>query len=122
MKAYQVSAWMVGAAVALLAGSSASEAGWFRGRGRCYSYPAESTGYAATSALPSAAPAPAAAAATSGPVVYQANRPVVAVETSPAELPAAANYSPRYAPRATSGGSSVMPRSSWDFGSFPPFR
>ena len=121
MKTYRECARLIGVALVLLAGSSASEAGWFRGRGRCYSYPAESTGYAATSALPSAAPAPAAAAATSGPVVYQANRPVVGLETSPGSPPAA-NYLPTYAPRATFGGSSVIPRSSWDFGSFPPFR
>ena len=52
MKAYQMHAWMVGAAVVLLAGSSASEAGWFRGGGRCYYYPAESTCSVAMSPAP----------------------------------------------------------------------
>ena len=55
MKTYQVSMWMVGAVVVLLAGSSASEAGRLRGGGRCYYYPAESTYSVATS--PATAPA-----------------------------------------------------------------
>ncbi len=111
MKTYQVSMWMVGAVVVLLAGSSASEAGWLRGGGRCYYYPAESTYSVATS--PATAPAQTASPRPAGPAVHQVYKPVDGPDPMPAT----------YAPTTTAGGgSSVMPRSSWDFGSFPPFR
>ena len=95
MKTCHVCTRLIGAALIAVAGSSASEAGWLRVGGRCHYYPADSTGYAATSPLPSAVPSPATAAATSGPVVHQANRPVVGSEPSPGSSPAAANYSRR---------------------------
>ena len=55
MRAYQA-ALMIGVAFVLHAGTSASEAGWFRGRNTCYYYPADSVHYAATSPAPSAVP------------------------------------------------------------------
>jgi hypothetical protein len=122
MKAYQVYVWMVGAAVVLLAGSSASEAGWFRGGGRCYHYPAQSTYSAATN--PAATATTQAASPTPAePVVHQANKPVNGPEPMPTAPPAAANYPPAHAPSTTSGaGGSVTPRSSWDYGRLPPYR
>ena len=119
MRVYQVCTKLFVAAAILSAASSASEAGWFRGSARYYSYPADSTCYAATSPAPSAAPTQTAASTTAGPVVHQAHKPVIGAEPMPATLPAATSD----APRAMSGsGWSVTPRSSWDFGRFPPYR
>ncbi len=113
MKTYQVSVWMVGAAMVLFAGSSTSGAGWFRGGGRCHYYPAEPTYSVPTSPATATAPAQTASPTPARPVVRQAYKPVSGPEPMPAT----------YAPNTMSGGgSSVMPRSSWDFGSFPPFR
>ena|SRR5271157_3496846 len=119
MRAYRVFTGLIGAALVLLAGSSASEAGWFRGRYACYYYPTNSTRYAATSPAPAAAPAQTVAPASSGPVVHQTYKPVTGVEQMPAAPPAATNF----APGTMSGnGRSVIPRSSWDFGRLPPYR
>ena len=82
MKTYQVSMWMVGAVVVLLAGSSASEAGWLRGGGRCYYYPAESTYSVATS--PATAPAQTASPRPAGPAVHQVYKPVDGPDPMPA--------------------------------------
>jgi hypothetical protein len=119
MKTYKLYARMIGAALILLAASSASDAGWFRGGGRCYYDPAYPTPYAATSP----APAPTAAPASSGPVVRQANKPAIGVEALLGAPPAATNYAPKCVPGTMSGGGwSVIPRSSSDFGRFPPYR
>jgi hypothetical protein len=124
MKVYQVNVWMIAVALVLLADTSASQAGWFRGGGRCYYYTVDSTYTAATSSAPTATPAPTAAptpmvaAAPTGPVVHQANMPVIGMESAPVAAPATI-YAPSTAP---GGGWSVTPRSSWDFGRFPPFR
>ncbi len=121
MKSYQMHAWMVGAV--LLAGSSASEAGWLRGGGRCYCYPAESAYSVATSPAPSPAPTQTASPTPAGPVVHQARKPVNGPEPMPAAPPAAANRPTTCAPNTMSGGGwSVMPRSPWDYGRFPPYR
>ena len=123
MKAYQMHAWMIGAAIVLLTGSSASDGGWFREGGRCYYYPAESTYSVVTSPAPSTAPTQTASPTPAGPVVHQANKPVNGPEPMPAAPPAAANCPTTYAPSTTSGGGwSVKPRSSWDYGRFPPYR
>lgn len=123
MKAYQMHAWMVGAAVVLLTGSSASEAGWFRGGGRFCHYPAESTYSVATSPAPSTVPTQTASPTPAGPVVHQAYKPVIGPERMPMAPPTAANCPPTYAPRTMSGGGwSVTPRSPWDYGHFPPYR
>jgi len=115
MRAYRVFTGLIGAALVLLAGSSASEAGSFRGRYTCYYYPTDSTLYAATNPAPAQTVVP----ASSGPVVRQTYKPVTGVEQMPAAPPAATNY----APRAMSGNErSVIPRSSWDFGRLPPYR
>jgi hypothetical protein len=107
---------MIGAAVVLLAGSSASDARWLRGGDSCCYSAVDSTANAAAS--PSAAPTTTAVApATSGPVVYQAYKPVNVAEPR-LVVPPPANY----APNARSGGASVLPRSAWEYGRFPPFR
>ena len=120
MKAYQVYASMIGAAIVLLAGSSASEAGWFRSRYTCYDYPAASINSPATRPAPSAAPTHAAAPAPSRSVIVQtADKPATQAEPTEAAPPAATNC----APGTTSGGGwSTAPQSSWDFGRFPPYR
>ena len=127
MRDYQMHAKMIGAALVLIVGSSASEAGWLRGRSTCYYYPADSTSYSAPSpapsVVPSAAPTQTVVPTPSGAVVHQTNKPAISVEPRPAATSAATNYAPRYALSTMSGGGwSVLPRSSSDFGSFPPYR
>jgi hypothetical protein len=70
MRAYQA-ALMIGVAFVMHAGTSASEAGWFRGRNTCYYNPADSIYDAATSPAPSAVPAHTAATSSSDPVSEQ---------------------------------------------------
>ncbi|MGA2031433.1 MAG: hypothetical protein ABSG68_04190 [Thermoguttaceae bacterium] len=118
MRCCQVYATMIGAALVLLVGSSASEAGWFRGGHAYYYYPASSTCHAATNPAPTAA-AQTVAPAPSGPVVYQTYKPVTGVEAVPATPPAATYDAPG---TMSGGGWSVAPRTSWEFGRYPPFR
>ena len=118
MRVYQVCAWMISAALVLLAGSSASEAGWLREGCRCYYYPAYVTSPAATIPVPAATPQTAAPAPAS-PMVYQTYKPVNGVQLMPAVPSPAANYAPSTTPGS---GWSVTPRNSWDFGRFPPYR
>ena len=106
----------------VLAGVSVSEAGLF-GRWRArYDYPACPT---ATVSAPATASVPATgqpAAATAGPTVYTAMKPVIGENTGGAAVavPASGSYVP--APAVYSGGAwSTTPRSSWDFGNFPPY-
>ncbi|MGO9111606.1 MAG: hypothetical protein ACLP9L_20470 [Thermoguttaceae bacterium] len=119
MRAYQVYVRVVVAVLVLLAGSSASEAGWFRGGHTCYYYAADSTRYATTSPATAAAPTRAVVPAPSGPVVHQTNKPIIGAEQVQAASPTATNYTPS---ATIGGGWSVMPRSSWDFGRLPPYR
>ena len=109
MKAYQVSMWMVGAAVVLLAGSSASEAGWLRGGGRCHYYPAESTYSVATNPAAATARADRLAHAPAGPAVHRAYKPVNGPE--PAAAPPRWPTAHQACTGAMAGGGwSVMPR------------
>ena len=108
---------------------SASQAGWFgRGRANYDSYYYYPTCPAATvyytpqqSNIPAASQA---TVSTTGPTVYTAAKPVIG---EPAAVPQAVSVpqSGYYAPAASgysgSGGYSTTARSSWDFGSFPPY-
>jgi predicted lipid-binding transport protein (Tim44 family) len=111
---------LIGAALILLAFTSVSEARWFRGGYRYYYVPAYSAGCAPTNQA-SSVPAGGAPAASSGATAYQVNKiPIAAEQPLPAH-PSTINNAPKYVPGAASGGSSVLPRSSWDYGRFPPF-
>lgn len=66
-------------------------------------------------------PAVGAPAASSGATAYQVNKiPVPAEQPLPAH-PSTINNAPTNVPGATSSGWSVLPRSSWDYGRFPPY-
>ena len=120
MRVHHVHIRLIGAAMILLAFSSVSEARWFRGGYGYYYVPAYSAGCAPTNQALSV-PAGGAPAASSGATAYQVNKiPVPAEQPLPAH-PSTINNAPTYVPGATSGGSSVLPRSSWDYGRFPPY-
>jgi len=105
----------------VLTGVSASQAGLF-GRWRArYDYPASPP---ATASTPQVSSVPAAAqptTPTAGPTVYMVAKPVIGANAvSPTASVPAASYAP--APRVYSGtGWSVLPRSTSDFGKFPPY-
>jgi hypothetical protein len=104
----------------LLAFTSVSEARWFRAGYMYYYVPAYSAGGAPMNQASTSPPA-SAPAASSGATAYQVNKiPIPAEQPAPAQ-PSAINNAPMYAPCAASGGSSVLPRSSWDYGRFPPY-
>ena len=120
MRAHQFHYGLIGAALILLAFSSVSEARWFRAGDRYYYVPAYSAGCAPTNQALSV-PAGGAPAASSGATVYQVNKvPVVSEQPLTAHSPTI-NNAPAHMPGATSSGSSVLPRSSWDYGRFPPY-
>ena len=117
MRVHQFHCGLIGAALILFAFSSVSEARWFRGG--YYYVPANSAGCAPTNQALSA-PAGSAPAAPSKATAYHVNKiPVAAEQPLPAH-PSTIN-APKYVPSATSGGWSVLPRSSWDYGRFPPY-
>ena len=120
MRVHHVHIRLIGAAMILLAFSSVSEARWFRGGYGYYYVPAYSAGCVPTNQALSM-PAGGAPAASLGTTAYQVNKvPVPAEQPLPAH-PSTVNNAPAYAPGATSGGWSVLPRSSWDYGRFPPY-
>ena len=129
MRAYQVHIRLIGAALIVLAFSSVSEARWFRGRYAYYyipAYPVCCTPTTQASPMPAVNIPAATSVPTPYPVnmAYQANKvpvPAPAAEPLPANSPAI-NNAPQYAPGAASGGWGVLPRNSWDYGRFPPFR
>ncbi|MGO9108680.1 MAG: hypothetical protein ACLP9L_05555, partial [Thermoguttaceae bacterium] len=106
----------------VLTGVSVSNAGLF-GRWRArYDYPARP---AATVSTPQAASVPAAGqptVSTAGPIVYTVAKPVVSENAGSAavSVPQSGSYVPA---QAVSPGTSwsTLPRSSWDFGKFPPY-
>jgi len=104
----------------LLADAGASQAGIF-GRWRArYDYqprPAAAT----TTAQPAPVANPA-TAAPAGPIAYSAAKPITAAAPTPSVV--APQSTGVYVPQTgTANGAawSVAPRSSWDFGSFPPY-
>ena len=120
MRVHHVHIRLIGAAMILLAFSAVSEARWFRGGNGYYYVPAYSAGCAPTNQA-SSAPAGGAPAASAGATAYQVNKiPVPAEQPLPVH-PSTINNAPTYVPGTTSGGSSVLPRSSWDYGRFPPY-
>ena len=102
----------------VLTGVSASQAGLFavahtlllRSGGRFH---------AARSSVPAAAQP---AVSTNGPTVYTAAKPVIGetVGGAAASAPQSGTYCAGNK-RFTGGGWSTLPRSSWDFGKFPPY-
>lgn len=120
MREHQFHYGLIGAALILFAFSSVSEARWFRGGGGYYYVPAYSAGCAPTNQALSV-PASGTPAASSGATAYQVNKiPVHAEQPLPGH-PSTVSNAPMYVPGTTSGGSSVLPRSSWDYGRFPPY-
>ena len=106
----------------VLTGISASQAGRWYARNGYYYYPACS---AVTVSTPPAANIPAAGqpmAATPAPTVYTVMKPVTGENAgNPAVIvPQSGSYVPA-APAYPSSGWSTTPRSSWDYGSFPPY-
>jgi len=107
----------------VLAGASASQAGLF-GRWRtCYDYyPASPAATVSTPAQTNIPPTGQPAVSTAGPTTYTVAKPVIGenAAAAPVSVPRTGSYAP--APRAYSnGGWSINPRSSWDYGKFPPF-
>jgi hypothetical protein len=103
----------------LLVAASSSEAGLFR---RVFAEPVRSQAAAPVS-HPAITPAstPTVAPAVNPPILPVSN-PVVVPASDPVASPAAGNYyySAPCLPSSSSGWSN-MPRSSWDFGKFPPY-
>ena len=120
MRVHHVHFRLIGAALILFAFSSVSEARWFRGGYGYYYVPAYSADCAPTNQALSV-PAGGAPAASSGAAAYQVNKVPVASEQPLPAHPSNVNNAPTYVSGATSGGSSVLPRSSWDYGRFPPY-
>ena len=120
MRVHHVHIRLIGAALILLTFSSVSEARWFRGGYSYYYVPAYSAGRVPTNQALSV-PAGGAPAASSGATAYHVNKVPVASEQPLSAHPSTINNAPTYVPGATSGGSSVLPRSSWDYGRFPPY-
>jgi len=124
----------------VLTGVPASEAGWYGCNGYYYTTydycpTCPTVTYSAPVATPAApaptAPAPTAgqsAAAPAGPMVYSAMKPMIgqsagATISVPQSMPVQ-TYAPAPACYRSGGYSypSTTPRSSWDFGRFPPYR
>ncbi len=119
--------WLLVVALMVLIGASAREAfGWGRSYYPCY-HASGYTYYYQTPTYYYPAPAPAvSAAAPSAGQPYVAMKPVIETPPSPAIGPAPV---PQYYAPAVNGGSygggygssGNVPRSSWDFGRFPPY-
>ncbi len=106
----------------VLAGFSTSEAGLF-GRWRWRSeVPARTTVTVATPPAAGISPTGQPATSMAGPMVYTVAKPVVgeAAASAAASAAPAGSYVPASA--GSSGATwSTLPRSSWDFGKYPPY-
>jgi hypothetical protein len=105
--------WVAAATLIMLLASSTSQAGPFRGA--YFSYP---VCYSAAAPLQSQAVPPPA-----GPIVHTSQMPVLPPgygQTVP-PAPKTPVYSPGHQVPAGISGGSNMPRSSWDFGKWPPY-
>ncbi len=105
----------------VLSGVSASQAGLFgrwRARRDYQTSPPAAVSTPPVTSLPAAAQP---TTSTAGPTVYMVAKPVIGANAvSPTASVPAASYAP--APRVYSGtGWSVLPRSTSDFGKFPPY-
>jgi len=103
----------------VLTGISASEAGLF-GRWRArYDSPACPPAAVSTASAPAAVQP---TVSTPGPTVYLAAKPVIGENAAGAAVsaPRTGTYMPTTAV-SPGAGWSPMPRSSWDFGKFPPY-
>lgn len=116
MKRTGLSFGLLGAMVVLSVAASSSEAGWLRWR-YMDPVPVQVTG---TTSAPATTPA-AETAAT--PQVLPVSSATAAPMPMDAVAPPAAYYpaNPAYCPTGSSSGWSTTPRSSWDFGKFPPY-
>ncbi len=106
----------------VLTGVSVSQAGLF-GRWRArYNNPPPPPAATATTQQPSA-PAPVQpAVAKAGPTVYMAAMPVIDEKANGSAASFPATAAPAPAPCVNPGTApSTLPRSSWDFGKFPPY-
>ncbi len=101
----------------VLTGVSASQAGLF-GRWRArYDY---APCPAATVSTPAAASVSTTGQPATGPIVYTAAKPVIGENAGAAAPAPTRTYVP--ATGVSSGGTwSTLPRSSWDFGKYPPY-
>ncbi len=107
--------------VIVLAGVSASQAGLF-GRWRArYDSPACPPVAVSTTSQANTPAASQPTVSTAGPTVYSVAKPVIGENADGAAAPAPAIRSYAPATGVSSGGWSTMPRSSWDFGKFPPY-
>ncbi len=104
----------------VLTGVSASEAGLF-GRWRArYDYYTPCP--AAATLTPAAASVSATGQPAAGPIVYTAAKPVIGENAAAATVPVPRNQT--YVPVASGNsgtGWSTLPRSTWDFGKYPPY-
>jgi hypothetical protein len=109
--------------VLVLTGISVSQAGLF-GRWRAqYDYPACPAATYATPAGPSVSAVGQPAMAPTGPIPYTAAKPVIGENAGNVVAPAPQTqyYAPAVTPSYSGSGSSTIPRSTWDFGRFPPY-
>ena len=129
MKRWQFYPGLFIALMFLSAAAASSDAGWFR---RGYAEP-PAWQAAAPVANATVAPAPTPVAPTSAPTVTPAAQPqVVPVSTAvaapttnsvvnPVVAPPAGYYYAAPCPAGAASGWSNLPRSSWDYGRFPPY-
>jgi hypothetical protein len=110
--------------VVVLTGVSISQAGPFgRWRARYDYYPVCPTATYATPAGPSVSAAGQPAMAPTGPIPYTAAKPVIGENAGNVVAPApqVQYYAPAVTPGYSGSGWSTIPRSTWDFGKFPPY-
>ena len=107
----------------VLAGFSTSEAGLFgRWRGRDVAPAPAAAATVATPATAAIPPTGKTAVPTAGPRTYTVAKPVISATPAGAAATAApaAYYVPAQAVSPSTGWS-TLPRSSWDFGKYPPY-
>ena len=125
MTRHSIRVWPLLALLIVVVGVSTSQAQCWTGYyyPTYYYYPSCCSGMVSTQ--PAATTATSTAGqpivATAGPTVYTAAKPVTTENAVPmaAPVPQSGYYAP--ASGYSSGGFSVTPRSSWDFGKFPPY-
>jgi hypothetical protein len=118
MKRRQLCLGLVWAVMILSVAASSSEGGWFRwGYAQPVSWQtAPSVSNSTTTPIATATAIPAA-----DPQVLPVSAPVVVPTYNPGVAPPAANYYSAPCPVGSSSGWSGTPRTSWDFGKYPPY-
>jgi hypothetical protein len=106
----------------VLAGLSSSEAGLFGRWRRRSEVSARPTATVATPSAAAISPVGQPATSAAGPTVYTVAKPVVGETAASAAAPAAPAGSFVPASAVSPGATwSTLPRSSWDFGKYPPY-